>query len=117
VLDRSEVRALLRAERRAFREAICAGNEGALKRVRDTSDNGMAVIGAVRALETLNEEGANRAAGAPLAPGLVIVITGPEAPRPAIDGNRAGQGELLAGRVALTQEITTVAARCDPESA
>jgi hypothetical protein len=37
------------------REAVCAGNEGALKRVRDTSENGMTVCAAVRSLEQLNE--------------------------------------------------------------
>ena len=44
-LDRPAVRALLHAERRAFRAAICAGNELSLARVRDRSENGMAVIG------------------------------------------------------------------------
>src|SRR5689334_15710687 len=43
-LDRAEVRALLRSERRAFREAICAGNEAALQRVRDKSANGMVTV-------------------------------------------------------------------------
>ena len=52
-LDRPEVRALLLAERRAFRAAICGGNEGALLRVRETARNGMAVVAAVRALEEL----------------------------------------------------------------
>ena len=52
-LDRPEVRALLLAERRAFRTAICGGNKGALLRVRETARNGMAVVAAVRALEEL----------------------------------------------------------------
>ena len=66
--------AFLRAEPSAFREAICAGNEGALKRVRDKSPNGMAVIGSVRALEQLGEdEGAPGRAGPHQAlPGLVV---------------------------------------------
>jgi hypothetical protein len=55
-LDRPDVIALLRAERRAFREAVCAGNESGLRKVRDTSENGMAVIGAVRALEQIGED-------------------------------------------------------------
>jgi hypothetical protein len=54
-LDRAEVRALLRSERRAFREAICAGNEAALQRVRDKSANGMVTVAAVRALEQIDE--------------------------------------------------------------
>ena len=40
-LDRSEVRRFLLAERRAFRDTVCAGNELALQRVRDRSANGM----------------------------------------------------------------------------
>src|SRR5258706_15530499 len=55
-IDRAEGRKFLAAERRAFREAVCAGNELALKRVRDTSENGMAVIGSVRALEDISED-------------------------------------------------------------
>jgi hypothetical protein len=53
-LDRPDVRALLLRERRAFRAAICGGNEAALQKVRDTAANGMAVVGAVRALEELD---------------------------------------------------------------
>src|SRR5688572_30640321 len=50
-LDRSEVRRFLLAERRAFRDTVCAGNELALQRVRDRSANGMAICAAVRGLE------------------------------------------------------------------
>jgi hypothetical protein len=53
-LDRPEVRTLLLRERRAFRAAICSGNEAALQKVRDTAANGMAVVSAVRALEELD---------------------------------------------------------------
>jgi hypothetical protein len=76
-LDRPEVRRLLLAERRVFRDALCAGNEGALARVRDKSENGMAVIGAVRALENIADEAEIRS---PLqqTPGLVIqIVNGP----------------------------------------
>jgi hypothetical protein len=76
-LDRAEARAFLRAERRAFRDAVCAGNELALKRVRDTSENGMAVIGSVRALEQLDEE---KSVGVQQIPGFVIQIISPAAP-------------------------------------
>jgi hypothetical protein len=55
-LDRAPVRALLRSERRAFREAIRAGNEAALQRVRDESANGMCVVAAVRGLEQISED-------------------------------------------------------------
>ena len=56
-LDRPEVIKLLRAERRVYREAVCSGNEGALARVRDTSENGMCVVHAVRTLENSSRRG------------------------------------------------------------
>jgi hypothetical protein len=97
-LDRSEVRRLLRAERRVFREAICAGNESALARVRDKSENGMAVIGAVRVLEQLDEEDTSRAARGTVQPGLqIVIVSGPArpAPTPTIDVTpRAKPAEL-----------------------
>ena len=69
------MRALLLAERRAYRAAICAGNEGALKRIRDTSANSVAQLGAVRVLEQLDdaEEERNRSPGQ-RQPGLTIVV-------------------------------------------
>ena len=73
-LDRGDVRALLRRERRAFREAICAGNEGALQRVRDKSANGMATVAAVRALEQIEEADLIRGQGMRQTPGIVINI-------------------------------------------
>ena len=89
-LDRPEVRAFLHAERRAFREAICCGNESALKRVRDKSENGMCVVASVRTLENLNEEASAPGRGVPIAPGFQIVIMVPPPPQvplgsPAID--------------------------------
>lgn len=54
-LDRPEARAFLRSERTAWRESICAGNENALKRVRDHSENAMAVVRSVQALEGIGE--------------------------------------------------------------
>lgn len=75
-LDRPNVIASLRVERRVYREALCAANEGALARIRDTSENGMAVIGSVRTLEQMNEEDVARSSrGIPMAPGFLIVIT------------------------------------------
>ena len=62
-LDRPAVIALLRRERRAYREALCGGNEGALRRVRDTAENSMAVVAAVRQLETMSADDAGRASG------------------------------------------------------
>jgi hypothetical protein len=79
-LDRTEGRKYLAAERVAFRITVCAGNELALKRVRDTSENGMAVIGSVRALEGLDEEAKSSGRGGiQQAPGFVIVIQPPAA--------------------------------------
>jgi hypothetical protein len=80
-LDRPAVRALLHAERRAFRAAICAGNERALQKVRDGSENGMAVIGSVRVLEQLDEDEARQQRGPVQCPGLIVsIITYPGAP-------------------------------------
>jgi hypothetical protein len=82
-LDRSEVRRLLRAERTAFREAICAGNEGALKRLRDAAPNSMVQLNAVRTLESLSEADEHAPSRGPTtpAPGLILVVV--EQPRPA----------------------------------
>jgi hypothetical protein len=46
-LDRTDVRALLRSERRTFREALCAGNEAALKRICD-GENAAATVHSVQ---------------------------------------------------------------------
>jgi hypothetical protein len=67
----------LRAQRKAWREAGCAGNETALLRVRNTSENGMAVIGAVRGLEDLAEREVVQTRGTQQTPGLVIQIISP----------------------------------------
>lgn len=80
-LDRAEVRRLLRAERRAFRDAICAANELSLQRIRDRSSNSMAQLGAVRLLENIAEENESRPLGRQVVPGLVLVVTnGPNSP-------------------------------------
>jgi hypothetical protein len=79
-LDRGDVRALLRAERRVFRDAICAGNEGALKRIRDTSANGMSVVASVRALEQIEAEASARPASN-MSPGVVIRIVQESEPK------------------------------------
>jgi hypothetical protein len=75
-LDRPETRMFLRAERRAYREAICAGNEGALKRLRDGAPNSMVQLNAVRTLEDLSSTEEARPAGRQPIPGLVIQIIG-----------------------------------------
>jgi hypothetical protein len=82
-LDRGPFRLALRAERRAYRDAICAGNEAALARVRDTSENAMAQVRAIQVLEKIDVE-ADRAPAGIQTPGLVIqiVTASPEGPRP-----------------------------------
>lgn len=77
-LDRGDVRALLRAERRVFREAICAGNERSLRHMRDTAANGMVRLGAIRVLEQIDAVETARPAGMP-SPGICIRIITPGA--------------------------------------
>jgi hypothetical protein len=76
--DRPAFLQALRAERKAWRNAVCAGNESALKRVRDKSENGMAVIHAVRGLEDLSEREVVSSRNQGQTPGITIVITQPE---------------------------------------
>jgi hypothetical protein len=82
-LDRANVRQLLMAERRAWRAAISSGNEGALLRIRDRSPNAMAQLGAVRALEQLEDGNAVGLGGQAQVPGVCIVIhAAPPLPSP-----------------------------------
>jgi hypothetical protein len=89
-LDRPDVRAQLLSERRAFRAAICGGNEGALLRVRETAQNGMAVVAAVRALEELETPRhgpsvtVNNAVAVGFKPGYVIRLGNYDEPAPAL---------------------------------
>jgi hypothetical protein len=50
-LDRPQVIAHLRAEQRKRREVDRCGNSAALRRVRDSSPNGMAIVASCRALD------------------------------------------------------------------
>jgi hypothetical protein len=79
-LDRPSVIAYLRAERRKFREVLCAGNESALQRVRDSSANSMAVVASVRALDGLQTEDAGRTDG--VSPGITLRIIHQQTPQP-----------------------------------
>jgi hypothetical protein len=101
-LDRPDVRALLLAERRAFRAAICGGNEGALLRVRETAQNGMAVVAAVRALEELEtpRHGPgvsvtvnNATAVGAFKPGYIIKLREPPAASPELEALPTGDAE------------------------
>jgi hypothetical protein len=71
-LDRPAVIAHLRAEHRKFREVVCCGNTAALRKVRNFSPNGLAVVAATRALAGMQAEEAGRV-DAPT-PGVVLVI-------------------------------------------
>jgi hypothetical protein len=62
-----------------FREVVCSGNTAALRKVRDTSENGMAIVAATRALDGMQGEDAARA-DAP-SPGITLRIIA--APQPA----------------------------------
>jgi hypothetical protein len=85
-LDRPSVVALIRAERKAWRAAICAGNESALKRIRDADDgNQMAQVQAIKTLEAIDAEQINQTRGSVTQPGLIIQIVGGPAPSPMVD--------------------------------
>jgi hypothetical protein len=76
-LDRGDFRTALRAERAAFREAICAGNELALARIRG-GENAMAAVRSIQLLERLDEGESTRSGSVPRVPGMVIqIINGP----------------------------------------
>jgi hypothetical protein len=79
-LDRPAVIAHLRAEHRKFREVVVCGNTAALRRVRNTSLNGLAIVASCRALAGEQAEDAARA-DAP-SPGVTIRIIN-QAPQPA----------------------------------
>jgi hypothetical protein len=72
-LDRPGVIAFLRAERRKYRESVCASNEGALKKVRDGSKNGMCVVAACRQLDAMQADESGRAGNA-VSPGVTVRI-------------------------------------------
>jgi hypothetical protein len=84
-LDRPAVIAHLRAELRKFREVVCCGNPAALRRVRDSSPNGMAIVASCRALDGSQADDAGRASGP--SPGIVLNI---HPPAPAIVDITAG---------------------------
>jgi hypothetical protein len=64
--------------RRALLDVLCAGNLAALAKVRSESENGMAVVGSVKALEQMRDgmDEAKRSGPVTQTPGLVIVIEG-----------------------------------------
>jgi hypothetical protein len=73
-LKRPEVLRYIRDERKVLIESVCAGNPLALARVRDTSENGMAVCAAVRAAESMRLATAVETGGGDVVRGLQVVI-------------------------------------------
>ncbi len=88
-LDRTNFRTALKAERRAFRDALCAGNELALARIRG-GDNAMAAVRSIQLLEQLDEVESARSGSVPRTPGLIIqIISGPYASSPTVTATPA----------------------------
>jgi hypothetical protein len=75
-LNRPHVRKWVLDERRLQLDAINAGNPEALRRLRDTSENAMAAVGAIKTLEAMKElvDPSVRAGTTMHAPGLVVQI-------------------------------------------
>jgi hypothetical protein len=76
-LNRPHVRRWVLDERRAQLDAINAGNPEALRRLRDTTENAMAAVGAIKTLEAMKElvdPTPGRAGVIQHAPGLVVQI-------------------------------------------
>jgi hypothetical protein len=75
-LNRPHVRRWVLDERRLQLDAINAGNPEALRRLRDTSENAMAAVGAIKTLEAMKEivDPSVQAGTTRHAPGLVVQI-------------------------------------------
>jgi hypothetical protein len=79
-LDRPAVVALLRSQRRAFRNELCATNEACLADIRANAANSMAKLGAIRTLEELSDaEYTTHRRSEPASPWITINITSPPA--------------------------------------
>jgi len=82
-LHRPELVGFLRRERAAYRQAICAGNEHALKSIRDEpGGNAVAKVNSIKCLEDMNEEGSLRRSSDVPSAGVTIRILN-IAPQPA----------------------------------
>jgi len=76
-MKKPHVKAYLNAGLEVLRTSERSKNIFALARVRDTSENGMAVVSAAKALEQLSDVNAVAGAAAQSAPGVVIQIIAP----------------------------------------
>jgi len=80
------VLAAIKGEERVLRSSARTGNILALQRIRDSSDNALAVVQAVKALEQLaDQEQGTTAPGQ--SRGYVIVINAPSSAGTAVDAN------------------------------
>lgn len=96
-LDRPTVIALLRSQRRAFRNELCATNESHLADIRANSLNAMAKLGAIRTLEELSdaEYATHRRSELDWTPHVTIRIVGPPVePMPVTIEHKAIEPEL-----------------------
>jgi hypothetical protein len=74
-LKAPQVRRYALEQRQLALETLCLGNPAALQKVRDESENGMAIVGAVKAAEQLRVGAIEAEASAQRrAPGLSIVL-------------------------------------------
>lgn len=87
-MKKAHVKAYYNAGLDVLRTSERARNISALARVRDNSENGMAVVSAAKALEQLSEdaEATHRNIGAPVQPGLqIVIVQAPAASVPIVD--------------------------------
>jgi hypothetical protein len=116
-LKKPHVIGFYRRELEVLRESERARNIHALTRVRDSDDNKMATVAAVKALEQISESEVDRASsGRARAPGFVIII--PENMRPAgplLEGGIVGSGG--AERVEVEEIAPNAVDRADISSA
>jgi hypothetical protein len=83
-LHKPAVISLIRAERRAFRNALCCANEAALAGIRDHAVNAMAKVAAIRQLEELEQTTAHRSSDADSVPHVTIrIVNAVNSPAPA----------------------------------
>jgi hypothetical protein len=76
-LKKPHVRTWIWHERRLLLDALCAQNPAALKAIRDTSENSMAQVSAVKTIEAMHQMAVEETRGGPhtqTAPGLVVII-------------------------------------------
>lgn len=99
------VLAAIKAEEKVLRSSARAGNIHALQRVRDTSDNSLAVVQAVKALEQLADQEQGSAAPGQ-SRGYVIVINAPSSAGTAVDANAQPVGN------ARVIDVTPSGAEC-----